>query len=193
MLTAAMKVVLVGDTRVGKTCLLTRLTQGVFRDSAATVGAAFQTHTVTTQFGARTLQIWDTAGQEKYRSLAPMYYRSAHVAILCFDLTNRESFQALGAWADELAEKGTGELQTIIVGCKADLTDARAVAREEAQEFAFEKGASHYLECSAKAGSGVADLFTKAAELLGQGSSIGAPETAQIAPAPAAGGGECAC
>jgi small GTP-binding protein len=188
-----MKVVLVGDTRVGKTCILTRLTQGVFRDSAATVGAAFQTHTVTTQYGARTLQIWDTAGQEKYRSLAPMYYRSAHIAILCFDLTNRESFRALGTWADELAEKGTGELQTIIVGCKVDLVDARVVARDEAQDFAFEKGASHYLECSAKSGVGIVDLFTKAAELLGPGSSVGAPDTAQIAPAPADAGGGCSC
>jgi small GTP-binding protein len=186
-----MKVVLVGDTRVGKTCLLTRLTTNAFRDAAATVGAAFQTHTVATQFGARTLQIWDTAGQEKYRSLAPMYYRSAHVAVICFDLTNRESFHALGAWADELAEKGTGELQTLIVGCKADLADARAVSRDEAQEFAFEKGASHYIECSAKTGAGVADVFTKVAELLGPGSAVGAPEAAQIAPAPAAEAGGC--
>jgi small GTP-binding protein len=186
-----MKVVLVGDTRVGKTCILTRLTTGAFRDSAATVGAAFQTHTVTTQFGVRTLQIWDTAGQEKYRSLAPMYYRSAHVAILCFDLTNRESFQALGTWADELAEKGTGELLTIIVGCKVDLVESRAVLQQEAQDFAFEKGASHYLECSAKTGAGIVDLFTKAAELLGAGSTIGATETAQIAQAPAVSDGGC--
>jgi small GTP-binding protein len=186
-----MKVVLVGDTKVGKTCLLNRLTTGTFRDTAATIGAAFQTHTVQTLSGARTLQIWDTAGQEKYRSLAPMYYRAAQVALICFDLTNRESYEAVAPWADEMAEKTPGDIQTIIVGNKADLADQRAVTQEEANELAFQKGASHYLECSAKNGAGVLDLFTKVPELIP--GTPGAP--AEVAPdlATAGGGGDGGC
>ena len=160
-----MKVVLVGDTQVGKTCILGRLTSGQFRASSpATVGAAFQNHVITTNKGAVSMQIWDTAGQEKYRSLAPMYYRSAQVAILFFDLTNRQSFLDLDQWANELEEKTTGEIKTFLVGNKCDLEDERQVSKEEAQEFSFQHGAIEYVETSAKTGDGVVDLFTKVAE-----------------------------
>ncbi|OHS97348.1 small GTP-binding protein [Tritrichomonas foetus] len=160
-----MKVVLVGDTQVGKTCILGRLTTGTFRASSpATVGAAFQNHVMTTSKGVVTMQIWDTAGQEKYRALAPMYYRSAQVAILFFDLTNLESFRSLDQWANELEEKTTGELRLFLVGNKCDLEAERKVKREEAEEFGFQHGAIEYVETSAKTGAGVVELFTKVAE-----------------------------
>jgi small GTP-binding protein len=163
-----MKVVLVGDAQVGKTSILNRLTSGTFRETtAATVGAAFQTHILTTGNGAVTMQIWDTAGQEKYRALAPLYYRSANVAILCFDLTNRDSFDVAAAWADELAEKTTGDFQILLVGNKCDMTDERAVQKEEASEFAYRRGIAQYFECSAKTGVGVIEVFTRAAEAFG--------------------------
>ena len=161
-----MKVVLVGDTQVGKTCILGRLTSGTFRtNSPATVGAAFQNHVMTTSKGVVTMQIWDTAGQEKYRALAPMYYRSAHVAILFFDLTNPDSFKSLDQWANELEEKTTGELKLFLVGNKSDLVDERKIRRQDAEEFGFQHGAIEYLETSAKTGDGVVELFTKVAEV----------------------------
>jgi small GTP-binding protein len=186
-----MKVVLVGDTKVVKTCLLNRLTTGTFRDTAATIGAAFQTPTVQTSSGARTLQIWDTAGQEKYRSLTPMYYRAAQVAIICFDLTNRDSYDAVGPWADELSQKATNEIQTIIVGNKADITDQRVITHEEATELAFQKGAAFFVECSAKTGAGVMDLFTKVAELVPATPGSTAEVTPDIAAAGGGAGGGC--
>lgn len=161
-----MKVVLVGDTQVGKTCILARLTSGTFRtNSPATVGAAFQNHVMTTSKGAVTMQIWDTAGQEKYRALAPMYYRSAHVAILFFDLTNIDSFKSLDQWANELEEKTTGDLRLFLVGNKSDLVEERKIKREDAEEFGFQHGAIEYIETSAKNGNGVVELFTKVAEV----------------------------
>jgi 50S ribosomal subunit-associated GTPase HflX len=95
-----------------------------------------------------------------------MYYRDAQVALICFDLTNRESFQAVRPWAEELAEKTTGDIQTAIVGNKAGLDDARAISGDEARELAFETGAPHDLECSAKSGEGLMELLMRLVELM---------------------------
>ena len=179
-----MKVVLVGDTQVGKTCMLNRLTTGSFKEShSATVGAAFQTHSMSTLKGFVTMQIWDTAGQEKYRALAPMYYRSANVAIVCFDITNRDSFKAAGLWADELAQKAPGDLKTVFVGTKCDLSEARQVSFQEAESFALEKGAQKYFECSSKTGKGVVDVFIFAAELV-EGAAMKRPDVTLVAQEP---------
>lgn len=163
-----MKVVLVGDTQVGKTCILNRLVTNTFNQmNSATVGAAFQTHVVSTPAGCVTMQIWDTAGQEKFRALAPMYYRSADVAIMVFDLTNPESFSAVEKWAEELTDKAPSGLQTILVGNKNDLTEQRRIDKKDAEELAFKHGATEYFECSARTGNGVVEIFTKVAELGG--------------------------
>lgn len=161
-----MKVVLLGNTRVGKTSMLARLTNGVFKeDTSATIGAAFQTHVISSDSGCITMQIWDTAGQEKYRALAPMYYRSANVAVLCFDITKQESFKSLELWVEELVEKGPSNLITVLVGTKSDLADSREVSQEEAESFASRNSMAFYSECSAKTGIGVNNIFTKIAEI----------------------------
>ncbi|OHT10740.1 small GTP-binding protein [Tritrichomonas foetus] len=161
-----MKVVLLGSTQVGKTSMLNRLTSGLFKeDSAATIGAAFQTHVISTNQRCLTMQIWDTAGQERYRALTPMYYRSANVAILCFDLTNVESFKALDIWIQELEEKGPTNMTLVLAGTKLDKVDDRRVSKEEAESYAAKNGLAFYMECSAKSGEGVVELFKKVAEI----------------------------
>jgi small GTP-binding protein len=168
-----MKVVLVGDAQVGKTSILNRLTTGIFNDhSSATVGAAFQTHVVATRDSCVTMQIWDTAGQEKYRALAPMYYRSAEIAILCFDVTNPESFRAAEIWAEELATRAAEDLKIIIVGNKMDLTPQRLIDETQGRQFALHSKAAAYFECSAKTGAGITEIFAKAAELLAEGTEV---------------------
>jgi small GTP-binding protein len=162
-----MKVVVVGDTQVGKTCIIAHLVSNTFKSSnPPTVGAAFQTYVMATPQGPVTMQIWDTAGQEKYRALAPMYYRSADIALLVFDVTSISSFQGMQQWCDELAEKAPPNLQVIIAGNKTDLTEDRVVQRSAAEEFARRVNAKHYAECSAKIGNGIVELFEKAAELV---------------------------
>jgi small GTP-binding protein len=163
-----MKVVIVGDTRVGKTSLLSRLVTGKFQmEVAPTIGAAIQSQTIATTKGIATLQIWDTAGQEKYRALAPMYYRNAQAVILVFDVTNANSFRRLSEWIAELEAK-PGPVRLFLVGNKCDLSEYRAVDDRTARAWADEHGAAAYTETSALSGNGVTELFQKVADALSQ-------------------------
>jgi small GTP-binding protein len=160
-----MKVVVVGDSTVGKTCLLSRLATGQFNpNNLPTVGAAFQNHSVTTPRGTVTLQIWDTAGQERYRALTPMYYRNAQVVVLVFDLTSSATLTSLDEWRADLNGKADQNVQLFVVGTKSDLTSERAVEARLGRAFAEKISAVDYFETSAKNGNGVNALFTKVAE-----------------------------
>ena len=173
-----MNVVLIGEGQVGKTCIVTRLVNGSFRPSMpATVGAAFQSYTLSTPQGAVTIHIWDTAGQERYRALAPMYYRSADVALLIYDVTTAKSFEAIENWMADLREKAPALVKIIIVANKIDLCDDRTISHELGRSFAQTHAVSLYLEVSAKTGQGIVDLFTAAA-------TLGATPTPTLPPPP---------
>jgi small GTP-binding protein len=162
-----MKVVLVGDTQVGKTCIVANLVGNTFKTSSpATIGAAFQTHVMSTPQGPITMQIWDTAGQEKYRALAPMYYRSADIALVVYDVTQLDSFEAMEQWCNELTEKAPPDLQMVIVGNKIDLVEDRVVQTDAADQWATDHNAKAYMEVSAKTGQGIMQLFGKVAEFV---------------------------
>lgn len=161
-----MKIVLIGETQVGKTSMISRLVNGRFNeDNPATIGASLNNFCVQTKYGAVTLQIWDTAGHEKYRALTPMYYRSANVAIMCYDITNKDSFDKLYSWSQELADKGPQGLKTVVVGTKKDLEENRAVSTDTAQEFAYDRQASFFMEVSSKTGENILQLFQQIGEL----------------------------
>mmetsp|Transcript_9229 Transcript_9229/g.16770 ORF Transcript_9229/g.16770 Transcript_9229/m.16770 type:complete len:241 (+) Transcript_9229:198-920(+) len=177
------KVVLLGESGVGKSSLAVRFVSNEYRPYIeGTVGAnyysksvelnpsnadpktgACSTNTETTGKTPRhirivTFKIWDTAGQERFHSLVPMYYRGAGAAILIFDLSKPESLHSLRVWAKELKENGPPGIILALCGNKSDLTSERRVDRKTAEEFALEFGAL-YMEASAREGTNVNELF----------------------------------
>ncbi|KAL4608476.1 ras-related protein Rab-39A-like [Arapaima gigas] len=156
------RLIVIGDSTVGKSCLLHRFTEGRFADvSDPTVGVDFFARLVEIEPGKRIkLQLWDTAGQERFRSITRSYYRNSVGGLLVFDLTNRRSFQHLKNWLDE-ARMHMQPFQTVflLVGHKCDLAHLRQVTREEAEKTAFAFGMK-YIETSAKDGLNVEESFT---------------------------------
>ena len=165
------KLVLLGDAGVGKSCIVSRFVKGSFdAKMETTVGAAYQTKTLaaSTLSGleeATKFQIWDTAGQERFRSLAAMYYRGTQAAGVVYDVTSESSFQGAKRWLDELREQGGENVVVVLAGNKVDLSDARQVRGEEARSFAEMRGIVH-VETSAMSGANVDKLFEMIAHVL---------------------------
>ncbi|GAB5034081.1 ras-related protein rab-5c-like [Nannochloropsis oceanica] len=153
------KLVLLGDSGVGKSSLVLRFVTQSFKPySESTIGASFMSKVVELDGQTVKVQIWDTAGQEKYHSLAPMYYRGAAAAVVVYDLTRAESFATLQRWVSELRERNPKDMEIMIAGNKNDLESERQVARSDAEVYAKSIGAG-YVETSAKDDVGVRDLF----------------------------------
>ena len=191
----SLKVVLVGDTKVGKSCVLSRFVQGTFdRNMPATIGAAFLTKVITTSTGPVRLQLWDTAGQEKFRSLAPMYYRSSAVAIMVYDVTSKESLDSLDDWATEISDKAPHNIKFVVIGNKIDMADQRVISTDEGKNIAQQLGASLFGETSAKTGEGINEIFNKIAELdINQEEIIDHPTKVKTNKGSAGEDGGCSC
>ena len=156
----SLKIVVVGDPQVGKSCIGFRYVQGIFESQTTpTICSAFLTKIVQTQTGSIRLQIWDTAGQEEFKALAPMYYRSAGVALIVFSLDNLRSFQSIEQWCDDVRSKSSPQIKIILVGNKCDLEDDRVISSEQFEELAEKVHADGFVECSAKTGIGIERLF----------------------------------
>jgi small GTP-binding protein len=158
------KTVFAGDAGVGKTCIIECAAHGSCKPNTfSTVGAANATVAVKATIKQKDtmveFNIWDTAGQEKYRSLAPMYFTGAHLAILVFDLTSRASFDTLNEFYDLLQQRAPEDCMYVLVGNKLDLPEARQVTREVAEEYRMRIGADYYFETSALRGANVKELF----------------------------------
>jgi small GTP-binding protein len=158
------KLVVIGDTSVGKSSLVLRqLNDEFYPYQESTIGAAFLTQMF--QFGPGQqikLEIWDTAGQERYKSLVPLYTRGAAIAIVVFDITCRSSFGAAQYWVKEL-RKGEDDLIIALVGNKTDMDDQRVVSQAEAESYSLEEGLL-YWETSAKTGHNIEKLFNDLAQ-----------------------------
>jgi len=173
------KLVLLGESAVGKSSLVLRFVKDQFDDyRESTIGAAFLTQTVTLEDSTSVkFEIWDTAGQERYKSLAPMYYRNANCAVVVYDITQSASLEKARNWIRELQRQADPSIVIALCGNKTDLSSMRQVSQEEAQKYAEEEGLM-WAETSAKTGEGVSDIFTAIAKKL--------PQTAQPSSARAA-------
>ncbi|CAI5713912.1 unnamed protein product [Hyaloperonospora brassicae] len=160
------KVVLLGDTGVGKSSLVLRFVTNNFRPySESTIGASFMSKMIVVNDAPIKYQIWDTAGQEKYHSLAPMYYRGAAAAIVVYDITRKQSLTTLKNWVKELKQLGPDNIVIAIAGNKSDLEEKREVPASQARAYAEEIGAL-FIETSAKEDTNVSDLFIQISQAL---------------------------
>jgi Ras-related protein Rab-1A len=157
------KVIVVGDSGVGKSCFLLRYVDDTFSDCfIATIGVDFRFKTLmspeVTSNKLVKLQIWDTAGQDKFKFITVNYFRNSSCVLFCADLTDQRSFENLTTWNDEVRRFNPNGVVGFVVGTKSDMIDKRVVSRQQAEEYAKKLGYP-YIETSSKDGTGVEKCF----------------------------------
>ncbi|KAJ5077777.1 ras-related protein rab-11a [Anaeramoeba ignava] len=153
------KVVLIGNTHVGKTNLLTRYRYNTFTtESTSTIGVEFSSKVFKINNETIQLQIWDTAGQERFRSVTRAYYRGSYGAFIVYDIADEESFEKLEYWINDFKDQTDQNVVIMIIGNKSDLSDKRKISKEKGQKFAAEKNFL-FMETSAKDGTNVHKAF----------------------------------
>jgi len=153
------KLLLIGDSGVGKSCLLLRFADDTYTESyISTIGVDFKIRTIDLDGKTIKLQIWDTAGQERFRTITSSYYRGAHGIIVVYDTTDIESFNNVKQWLHEIDRYASDNVNKLLVGNKSDLTSKRAVTFDQAKEFADSLGIE-FVETSAKNSTNVEKAF----------------------------------
>ena len=172
------KVVLVGESGVGKTSIITQFIDQTFQeDIQSTTGGTFSTKSVVCDGGkVLKFEIWDTAGQEKYRSLTTMFYKDANAAVMVYDVTRKESFEELkNYWSGQIRDSSPENIILAIAGNKSDLIEHEVVDEGEARDFAKELGAI-FVSTSAKNSEGINNLFEEIAKKYTGSSKINIKE-----------------
>ena len=160
------KIVLIGDTCVGKSCILVRFSDDVFVENyVTTIGVDFRFKTMIVKNKIAKIQIWDTAGQERYRSITTAYYRGAAAIIICCDSTNKESFYNINNWIEEISKYTDKDVDKLILMNKCDLVEERQIDKNEISKFEKENGIK-IMEVSAKTGNGIDKAFEYIIEQL---------------------------
>jgi len=158
------KLLIIGDSGVGKSCLLLRFSDDIFTDSfISTIGVDFKIRTIEIGGSKIKLQIWDTAGQERFRTITSSYYRGAHGIIVVYDVTEQKSFNNITKWLKEIDTFAGPAVQKLLVGNKCDLEPDRAVTTEQGKELATKLNIP-FVETSAKDSINVEQAFIKMAE-----------------------------
>ena len=158
-----LKYVIVGDASVGKSNLLLRYTHGQFRDEyQLTIGVEFGSNNIVIDNSVFRIQIWDTAGQENFRSITRSYYKNSACALIVYDITNRASFESLADWIEDCKNSSPKTVFMVLIGNKCDLEQNREINEEEGREFA-EKNGMLFFETSAKTGQNVEEVFKQSA------------------------------
>ncbi|XP_056282352.1 ras-related protein Rab-15-like isoform X1 [Pseudoliparis swirei] len=157
---------MLGDSGVGKTCMLRRFTESYFDHShISTIGVDFKMRTLEVDGIKVRVQIWDTAGQERYQTITKQYYRRAQGIIFVYDITSESSFQHIVKWASDVDEFAPDEVRTILVGNKSDEELRRQVPKDQGSKLAESYG-MEFFETSASTSSNISEAFTRVTELV---------------------------
>lgn len=153
------KVLIIGNSGVGKSCLLLRFAEDMFSDNyISTIGVDFKIRKIDLEGKSIKLQIWDTAGQERFRTITKSYYRGSNGIVVVYDITDRESFEQIQHWMSEIDSHASPDVCRLLVGNKCDLEENRAVKTEEGESLARQYGIP-FLETSAKDSKNVEEMF----------------------------------
>lgn len=153
------KLLFIGDSGVGKSSLMLRFADDSFTESyISTIGVDFKIKTVDIGGKIVKLQLWDTAGQEKFRTITSAYYRGAHGVVIAYDTTDYSSFEHIVRWMSDVDKECSSKVARILVGCKADLVDRRTVEYKQGQMIASELGMA-FIETSAKESANIHEAF----------------------------------
>ncbi len=160
------KVLLVGNSDVGKSSLILRYVDQIWNDVfVPTIGVDFKVKSLEIENKSIKLQIWDTAGQERFRNVISSYFKGAHGILLIFDITSRESFKELENWLGEVERNASPQILKILIGNKCDLVEERDISKDEAEAFAMRNG-MQYIETSAKINTNVNEAFEALAKIM---------------------------
>ncbi|XP_014210168.1 ras-related protein Rab-8A isoform X1 [Copidosoma floridanum] len=153
------KLLLIGDSGVGKTCVLFRFSEDAFNTTfISTIGIDFKIRTIELDGKKIKLQIWDTAGQERFRTITTAYYRGAMGIMLVYDVTNEKSFENIKNWIRNIEENASADVEKMLLGNKCELNNKRLVSKEQGEALAIEYGIK-FMETSAKASINVEEAF----------------------------------
>ena len=161
------KIIVIGDSGVGKSCLTNKATKNIFEESYnATVGFEFFSFNIKMNDKIIKLQIWDTCGQELYRSLITNFYRNSSLAIMVYAINNKDSFDNIDVWLKELRTHSNPDAKVFLIGNKIDLDTERKVLKEEGENYSNENKLNLFMESSAKTGFNAQKIFIEAAKIL---------------------------
>ena len=162
------KYIIIGDSAVGKSNLLLQYAHNKFNDDyQATIGVEFGAKNITVNNKIYRIQIWDTAGQENFRSITRAYYKNSVCAMVVYDITNKDTFNNVQTWIEDCKNQSPKTIFMVLVGNKNDLEDKRQVKYEEGMELANKNGMMFY-ETSAKSGFNVEEIFNSSAKAIAQ-------------------------
>jgi len=179
------KLLLIGDSGVGKTCILFRFSEDAFNTTfISTIGIDFKIKTIELRGKKIKLQIWDTAGQERFHTITTSYYRGAMGIMLVYDITNSKSFDNIAKWLRNIDEHANEDVERMILGNKADMEDKRVVSKERGEAIAREHNIK-FLETSAKTNINIETAFIELAEAILDKSNVQETKPGPAFPTPA--------